>query len=168
MIWHRNPLTIVLFFVFLSSLGIITGSTDVHCSEQSIEVTGNAKDEVGSILTISMIEAVGLDEVTVYDPFEKSERSYSGVMLSTFMEQFGKPGTTKAVFKAIDDYEIAFTLEELEKTRILVVTRAAGQHIGLTEKGPVRIVYPDYDPQLHNSKEIMPRWIWMIQAVHFE
>lgn len=119
-------------------------------------------------LTVAMIEAVGLTDVRFEDPFAQKEMSYSGIWLQQFVQKFGRPGTSSVTFTAIDDYEVTFPKKEWEKNKILVVTRTAGKHINFEQKGPVRIVYPEYNEQNYDSKENMPKWIWMIKRANFK
>lgn len=166
--WFNKYFSTIIGVGLCSTFFLIAGITDLLGSEPSIAVSGNFKAGFGNSLTVSQIESAGLQDVLINDPFEKSERSYSGVLLNRFVEHFGKEGTTKAIFKAIDDYEVVYERSEWKNSRILVVTRMSGGHIDFVDKGPLRIIYPDYDSEKHDSKEIMPRWIWMIQSVHLE
>lgn len=134
----------------------------------TISLSGNHCLEGTKKLSVNMIETVGLTDVRFDDPFEQKEMSYSGIWLHQFVQNFGREGVSSVTFTAIDDYEVTFSKKDWQNEKILVVTRMASNHIDLEHKGPVRIVYPDYNIKNYDSKENMPKWIWMIKRAKFK
>lgn len=133
-----------------------------------ILVRSSGPDGDGTSLTVADIEAVGIQEVQAYNPYEKRSDTYSGVWMQQFVDAFGLPQTRRLTTRAIDDYEITFERRERESMRILIATRVNGTHIDFDEKGPMRIVFPDYDETSERYRTNLPKWTWMITEVTME
>lgn len=144
-------------------------------SLQADEVDGSAviqllegKDHEGKKqITVAEIEALGVSTLEIDDPFEKKKCSFTGVMMEKFVTRYGSTGVKSVTFKGIDGYEVTFSSSDWGSHKIMIVTRVNGNFMDYEHKGPLRIVYPNYDPKKHKSKEILPKWIWMITSVQF-
>jgi len=153
----------ILILVFAGSLY----SKELDGSSR-IKITGNVAEGVSKRITVKEIESTGISEAELFDPFDKKKSSFTGVMLTEFVKKFGKQAVTRVIFTAVDDYEITFTQSEWNTERILLVTRIENKYFDLEQRGPLRIVYPDYDPKKDDSKEVMPKWIWMIKTINLQ
>ena len=89
-------------------------------------------------------------------------------MLDRFAAEFGDPSVTEIKITAIDDYRITFKKDEWEKFRIMLVTKLRGERFGLEDKGPARIVFPDFVPGEEAFLINLPKWLWMIQEIEFK
>lgn len=144
-------------------------------SLQATEADGSAAIKLrGSInpggkkrIVVAELEDLGVSTVELYDPFEKKKNSYTGVMMEKFVTQYGSKGVKEVTFIAIDGYQVTFSRTDWTFQKIMVVTRVNDKYMDYENKGPLRIVYPEYDPKKHDSKEILPKWIWMITDVQF-
>lgn len=151
---------------FLSGQGgsVVAGTAD---GGAKVRLTGNMVQGIGDSITVGELEKAGLQVLRRHDPFEKKTLHYSGVWLDAFVERFGKAGVTAVTFTAIDEYQVTVDRQEWMKTRILLVTRVDDRYLDFEHKGPIRVVYADYDPAVHNPKEVLPKWIWMITKIDF-
>jgi hypothetical protein len=135
--------------------------------ELRIKLTGNLKKNTSQYITVADLEILPLIEYAVEDPYIGKRVVYIGLLLSEFVKQYGQPDTSKIRLRAIEDYKTEFTKDEWTKWKIMLATRADGNHMGLREKGPVKIVMPydtakDINPTLYN-----PKWIWQINRIEF-
>lgn len=136
-------------------------------SDLSIRLTGKTAKGHAHDVTMEQIDAIGVTAERVYNPYEKLQVRYAGVLLDRFVEAFGAPSVQSVRIRAIDDYQAEFDRSEWERFRILLVTRLRGERFGFEMKGPARIVYPDFDPDQEAFQISLPKWIWMIQEVEF-
>lgn len=166
---HRHKLVkiigIMIFAFFWVTEGYCSSTTD---GSATVVLMGNTVTSQNNPVTIKQIEAAGVSSVSILDPFEKQEKSYQGVWLNKFVETFARPDTVSIVFTAIDDYQITFTKKDWSSVRILLATRDNQQYIDFERKGPLRVILPDYDPAIHSSREVLPKWIWMITQITFK
>jgi len=154
-------LSISLFFVAIN-----LHSEELDGSAR-IKISGKVAQGISTSITVKEIELAGISDMEINDPFDNKTIYFTGVWLKDFIAKFGADGVKAVTFKAIDDYEISFSVNDWTGTRILLVTRISKKYFNFEHKGPVRIVFPDYDPQTDNSKEVLPKWIWMIKNVEF-
>lgn len=159
---------LVLAGVFL----FVLISNSVNSAEQdgkaSVKLEGEVSTNVSKRPTVEEIESIGVTELEILDPFDSKTNRYKGIWLDQFAAHFAKPGVTHLTFIAIDEYEISFERKEWTNTRILLVTKVNDKYIDLEHKGPLRIIFPDFNPKTDNSKENLPKWIWMITRVQFK
>ena len=133
-----------------------------------IKLQGQKAGDADKRVSIKQIEAIGLIEVKAYNPYEKREDVYTGVLMSEFVKHFAKPGVKEMTLSAIDDYSITFTASEWDNMRIVIATKVNGQYIGYDKKGPLRIAFPDYDTSKKIYQNILPKWMWMINKANFK
>ncbi len=131
-------------------------------------ITGNLATGGERVVSAAEIEKQGVtEEFTVFEPYEKKPYRFSGVWLRDFVQAYGKPDTRALELVAIDDYMITFKRGDWEQDKILLATRTNGKPMNFDAKGPVRIVYPHYDPQDVDKLEQIKNWIWMITDITF-
>lgn len=132
-----------------------------------IRLSGDTAENISKRVTVKQIEKIGITEVNAFNPYEKKADDYTGVWLHDFVKHYGISGVNKIKFSAIDDYNITFSDSEWKKMRILIATRVNGKYIGYDKKGPLRIIFPDYDAKKEVYQNILPKWMWMINKVKF-
>lgn len=118
-------------------------------------------------ITIAQIEALGLIEVEVFNPDERRVATYQGVWLNDIVAGFGTGQTQNISMTAIDFYQASFEREEWERLRILLATREDGAHIEIDRKGPIRVIFADYNPEERVYQETIGKWIWMVNKIDF-
>lgn len=118
-------------------------------------------------VTIQQIEALGVVEIETYNPDERRVGVYSGVWLSDLIAAFGTGNTQRVNMTAIDLYEATFERREWEGLRILLATQEDGRHLEIDRKGPMRVIFADYDAKESAYQETIGKWIWMISEIDF-
>jgi hypothetical protein len=107
-----------------------------------------------------------LQTFDVYNPWEKRKDSYSGVLLNELVSKYA-PNSQSLVVTAIDDYQVTITVEDGQNMRILLATKVNDRYIDVKNKGPMRIVFPDYDVADKRYELSLPKWMWMIKRLEF-
>ena len=158
---------VTLLFTLVLSVSSVSAA-DIAGSKVSIRFSGNVADNTAKRIKVSDIEKVGLQQIKAFNPYEKKTDEYSGIWLNDLVQKFAKAGTTQITFSAIDDYKIEFYEHEWTKVRILLATKVNGEYIGYKNKGPMRIVFPDYQADEKFYQKTMPKWMWMINKVNFK
>ena len=133
----------------------------------TIRLSGLRAEGVSARVSIREIESVGVAEVESFNPYEQRLERYTGIWMEDFVEHFGTPGVKSIHVHAIDDYAIDFTPQDWGNMRILMVTRTNGKHIDFAAKGPMRIVYADFNPDVEKFQLSLPKWVWMITKIEF-
>jgi hypothetical protein len=133
-----------------------------------IRLSGQVATNIEKRITVTQIEAIGTAEVEAYNPYEKKIDNYTGVWLDQFIGHFATPEISQVTFSAIDDYKISFAPNEWQQMRILIATRVNGSYIGYDQKGPMRIVFPDYNSTQKIYQDTLPKWMWMINKAVFK
>ena len=163
----RGLIRILLLVISTASAFVALPSTAEEVNDQKIRLLGAVKEGVSKRITVADIEALGMQEMQSYNPYELAENLYSGVWLHEIVAAFGSPDVISVRTIAIDDYQVVFTKKEWEEIRILVSTRMDGEIIRFDTKGPMRIVFPDFDPSMSVYQETRPKWMWMITKIEF-
>lgn len=154
-----------LFFSLFLAASVHAANAD---GSARIRLSGQTQSGKTERVTVREIEAIGISTVKAYNPYEKRTDEYTGVWFADFVKHFAKPGTHAVVTRAIDDYEIEFKPGDWQQFRILIATRVNGRYIGFKQKGPMRIIYPDYDENSEKYKRSLPKWMWMITKAEFK
>jgi hypothetical protein len=154
-----------LFFVFASIPVTPSAAAD---ADTMIRLAGALADNARKRVSVGEIEAIGTVDVEAFNPYEKRSDTYTGVWMEDFAAHFGATDIKSLKTTAIDDYEITFDKAEWTELRILIATRVNGSYIDFDEKGPMRIVFPDYDEKLEAYQLNLPKWTWMITKVTLE
>ena len=123
---------------------------------------------VGDTLQLDMptLEAMGLVEYTVNDPYSGVDVVYTGVLMSQISRYVGasQPWDTFRIV-ALDDYQVEINFPDVERWPILLATRSDGEYMTVENSGPTRIIYPyDSFPEL-DPVEYNDLWIWNIASI---
>lgn len=113
-------------------------------------------------LDLPTLEQMPLVELRVFEPFEKKNMIFEGVLMSDLMDIVGADTTAQeAHFTALDDYEFDIPLEEFSRSDVLLATKADGQRMSIADGGPIRIVFPS-DSELGQNTDA---WIWNVETI---
>lgn len=154
--------------VFLGLLLAAAQPAAAADGDTTILVSNAGAAASGKQIPVAEIEQAGLQEVVAFNPYEKRSETYQGVWMQDFVARFGTPETASLTTRAIDDYEITFDRSEWQDLRILIATRVDGKYIDFDQKGPMRIIFPDYDDTLAAYQTNLPKWTWMITEIAME
>lgn len=137
--------------------------------DKKITLLGNIKDTVSKKLSPKQLEKdLTTSKHTLYNPWEKRTDEYEGVLLNDFVKFYGKDGLKALHLIALDDYKVTISKELMDSERILLVTKINNQYQPIKQKGPMRIVFLDFDKTDAKYEKSLPLWLWMISKIEFE
>lgn len=154
----------ILFVMMMLSLALFGDAGD-----KKITLLGHIKDDINKKLSPKQLEKdLTTSKHTLYNPWEKRSDEYEGVLLNDFVKFYGKDGFKALHLIALDDYKVTISKELMESERILLVTKINGQYQPIKQKGPMRIVFLDFDKTDTKYEKSLPLWLWMINKIEFE
>lgn len=155
-------------FLTIFSLLVFSNLSLADAGDRKIRFSGELLEGTEKRQSVKQIEnQFTLFTQNIYNPWEKESATYSGILVDQLLTKFAKEGVNKIVFKAIDDYQIEMDLNTLKDFQILLVTKQNGEYLEVKDKGPMRIVFPDYDASKKEYEDNLPMWMWMINRIEF-
>ena len=114
-------------------------------------------------LDVATLNAMGLVQVEVYEPWEKERLSFRAVDLADVLAVAGiGRDATSLHLTALDDYEVDLTMDEIRTGGILVATQTgSGQPLPVENGGPSRIIFTDGTKAGAASEQ----WIWSLKSI---
>lgn len=111
------------------------------------------------------VDLAGLDQLpqqtlTTYEPFLKTDVTFSGVAFADLLDAAGATGDSVLVH-ALDDYERTLGVDVLREPGVLLATREDGEEIPIAEGGPVRLVFPEGSEAGANPD----LWVWSVDQL---
>lgn len=111
------------------------------------------------------VDLAGLDTLpqqtlTTYEPFVKSDVTFSGVSFADLLDAAGATGDAVLVH-ALDDYERTLDVDVLREPGVLLATREDGEEIPIPNGGPVRLVFPK-DSEAGADPDL---WVWSVDRL---
>lgn len=156
-----------LWLLILSFL--LPVSVWADAGERKVRFAGNLSEDASQRISVKALESkFSLHTAKIYNPWDKKTAEYTGIWLSDLVARQAKPNTQLVRFKAIDDYQVEINRDTWQAFRILVVTQEEGRHLPVSNKGPMRLVFPDYDAANKEYELNLPLWMWMITKIEFE
>lgn len=136
-----------------------------------LTVTGkiqNVNHDNAILMDRTTIEAVGLVEYTVTDPFEQRPIRYRGVLMRDLLDlwQVADDATTVQL-TALNDYKIDIPLAEFRKYPVLFALQADGVYMQPDYRGPAMLVYP-VDQYQFELLAVQRKWIWQIKTIDIQ
>ncbi len=137
--------------------------------DRQITLTGSSLSQNELKLSIKELESkFSLFSTQLYNPWDKKNARYTGILINDLANTFSKANVVTIKFSAIDDYQVTIPKKLWQKQRILLVTKENGKHIEISNKGPMRIVFPDYDISNPEYQSNLTLWMWMINRIEFD
>lgn len=162
---YKIPTIIITIF----SLFLFTNSAYADAGDRKIRIVGNTVDDAKLRVSVKELEQkFQLLNITSYNPWEKKTTKHTGILINELIDKLAKPDTETIIFKAIDDYQVEIERNKWQKFRIVLVTREDGNYLSVKNKGPMRIIFPDYDASKKEYEANLPLWMWMIKQVEFK
>ena len=113
-------------------------------------------------LDLATLERMGTVRLETTEPFLKKKVTFEGVPLWDLLQSAGVTDPAgKVHLTALDDYKVAFTLDQVRSSQMLLATRSDGQHMPIDKAGPTRIVFPEASTLGRNPD----LWIWSVSTM---
>lgn len=161
-ILFRGSVLWVFFCLLVCTSAVFAGEED---GNRRIILSGLTSSGNMQQISVKEIESLGLTEVDLDSPFLEHRTHFSGVWFDQFVSHYGTSEVANVLLTGIDKYEVSISKMDWSTYRILLVTREDGKYIGYQQKGPMRVVFPDYHPSEKHSQANLPKWIWMITEI---
>jgi hypothetical protein len=133
--------------------------------ERVLSISGlisNLNDDDETTLDVATLEKMSMVKLRVFEPFEKKEMVFEGVLMSELMKIVGADSSaTEVHFTALDDYKIDLPMSALKKADVLLATKADGDYMSIVDGGPTRIVFPPDSNMARNTD----MWIWNVDTM---
>lgn len=156
-----------LFPFFL--LTALLFATTLNAVPKKVTLSGTQeKNGVERLSAAKISEGLSFVEQEVYNPYEKRSELYGGVLLDAFVKKYAKEGVKELKLKALDGYTAVIPRTLWESERILLVTHLNGKPTTIKTKGPLQIVFLDFDPNTQKYQKTIPLWIWMVTKIEFK
>jgi len=139
--------------------------------ETILTVTGKVKamnSDNAILMDRATIEAAGVVEYTVTDPFEERPITYRGVLMRDLLSLWQVNEDAKQVHLiALNDYKIDIPIAEFSQYPILFALQADGVYMEPDYRGPAMLVYP-VDQYEFDLIVVQRNWIWQIKAIDIQ
>lgn len=137
--------------------------------DKKIRLMGKVKEGISKQISVkNLMNGLEFVEEKVYSPYEKRTNLYGGILLNDLIDKYATKDVVALHLIALDDYEVVIPKKEWSSKRILLVMQVDKKFIGVSKKGPLQIVFPDYDSKLKEYQINLPMWIWMVSKLRFE
>lgn len=128
-----------------------------------LSVQGGSSENIN--FSFETLEALGIVEYTVKDPFLKKETTYQGVLVSELLKAVGAPeSATMIAATALNDYTVEIPIADVKQYPVILATRRDGQRMEISDKGPLEVVFPyhafDIASEVRDSM-----WIWQLRSL---
>ena len=186
--FHRSPAPWlrVLLILALSSCGQPTptfdaGYTRISASQLNpqapiplptapplLTVSGRiqAKNQGDNLLLDRQtIEALGLVEMTVMDPFESVSYQFRGVLMRDLLNLWQVDPQAKTLqIRALDSYQIEIPIDVLRDYPVIFALQQNGQDFQPNYRGPAMLVFP-YEAYPMPEGYTEQYWVWQIKTI---
>lgn len=122
-----------------------------------LTVTGTSTKD----FTMAEISALADEEITIMEPFVKTEQSFKVVKMEKILKGLGFKGTDKLSTVALNDYAFADTYDNFIKNNAYIAVSRDGAPIPMDQGGPIRIVFAS-DSGYFN---MLDAWNWSIRTI---
>jgi hypothetical protein len=134
-------------------------------SKTILTVKGDISESNGAdgvSLDLDTIADMPMTEATVFEPFVKTDVTFTGVMLSDLLEIVGaNPNAKKIFMKALDDYSVELPIAEAVASSAMLAIEENGKPIKIRHGGPARIVFLT-DSKITANTDM---WIWSVNRM---
>jgi hypothetical protein len=122
-----------------------------------LSVTGNKTVD----FTMGQLEKLATEKLTFVEPFVKKQQSFTGVPLKTLLDAAGIGIGDKVNTIALNQYEFADTVANLEDNKAVLAVSRDGAAIPMDQGGPIRLVFPS-DTKYFSY---LDAWNWSLRTI---
>ena len=126
---------------------------------------GTTNHDSKILMDLTTIEAVGLVEYEVVDPFENRKKLFRGVLMRELLNIWRvDAAATTLDMVALNDYRVDVPIAIMREKPLLFALQADGEYMRPDHRGPAMLVFP-YG--YYNFKRPLSDayWIWQIKAI---
>jgi hypothetical protein len=112
-------------------------------------------------LTLDQLSALGINTVTIDEPFVKKRQTFGGVPLSAVLAKAGIPETATIDTVALNAYHYASAARPMIDSNAIIATKRDNAPIPYDQGGPIRIVFPDGT----QFSSVLDAWNWSLATI---
>ncbi len=157
----------MLKILLISFLLFTSAFSQKYLGEKKVKFLGEKKENISKRVSVKDIEKIGYVDFTIRDPYLNKMSKYGGVLIGDFVKFYAKSSVTSVTFTAIDDYSIVIKKDQWENEPILLATKINDKYAGFKQRGPLRIIFPNYTPSIKKYSKNLVNWVWMIKSIEF-
>lgn len=116
-------------------------------------------------MDIDILEAAGIVEYTVLDPFQNREITYRGPLVSDLLALWQVPDdATMLDVLALNDYRATVPIKLVRDYPVIFAIQADGEYMPIEKRGPAMLVLP-YDHFDFERPTSDRYWVWQIKSI---
>jgi len=160
--------TILATLLALAPLSV--GATEPLAAPEGpvlLRVTGEitqTNDGDAAVFDLSMLQALGVREVTTSTIWTDGVNTFSGVSLSDVMQAVGATGQTISA-TAINNYAVDIPMSDATDTGPIIAYAMDGTALTRRNKGPLWVIYPYDQGSQFRNEVIYTRSIWQLDRL---
>ena len=134
-----------------------------------LSISGNITSTNGDNIAAfdrSMLEGLTVTRIRTTTPWTEGVREFEGVLARDLMALLGAEGTI-VIATALNDYKVEIPVSDFVRYPVLLAISMDGVPLGIRDKGPVWIIYPQDDYAELNTETTQHKWIWQLKSLHF-
>lgn len=146
---------------------ILSVTGKINARQASASLNPEPGDRV--VMDRTSLEAVGVVEYDVKDPFESKSSRFRGVLMRDLLNQWQvSPEASQVTFIALNDYHITIPIQLLRQYPVLLALEQDGVVMQPDYRGPAMIVMPH--EQYRSVRELAEKnyWIWQVTQIQIE
>ena len=128
---------------------LLTVSGLVGASEGQIEFDRNR------------LRALDWVEVETYTEWTEGKTHFAGPTLSSLLASV-RAGGQQILAVALDDYTVLIPVEDAQEHDVFLAMEQDGKVMGVRQKGPIWVIYPDRENDAQFRKTHNPKMIWQL------
>ncbi len=154
-------LTILSVFIGTTVLALEAPEDRVMLTVDGNISTTNAVGQ--ALFDRTMLSDLDWQTIETYTSFTKGLNRFSGPSIASLLEAVGAQG---AEFRAVaaDDYAVTISIEDAKKHGAILAMEHNGEQMGIRNKGPIWIVYPQSEAEAESHKYYV-QMIWQLVRI---
>ena len=110
------------------------------------------------------LRALDWVEVETFTEWTEGKSRFAGPTLSSLLASV-QAGGQQILAVALDDYTVLIPVEDAQKHNVFLAMEQYGKVMGVREKGPIWVIYPDLENDAHFRKTHNPKMIWQLSQL---
>ena len=120
------------------------------------------------ILDRAELEAFPQTTIVTKSPYFDGEVAFTGPTLKRIVESFGVTGEAQLTLRALNDYQVSGSLDEVLGLDAIIATRMNAQTMSIRNRGPFWVILPLSDrPELDNE-DYHRYMVWQLSEIQLE
>lgn len=130
-------------------------------SQVLLTVSGAIAHPHDMVFDRDMLRALDWQEIETFTKWTEGPQQFSGPSLSALLAAVGaRGGRLRAV--ALNDYAVEIPIEDAALHNVILAMEHGGAEMGVRQKGPVWVIYPQLSQALAEESPFSHKMIWQM------